>query len=191
MIDWVRWSPKRHLGGCWVLYSKSGQNLQSWKCFSYTYCTRGGKSWLYRTHRAHRVEEDTLLEATRFEGGHHRWHDGKTYYIAICTALERTPVHLSPMCNRTSPMFNTTHFATTVLPSTLRYFSCICDMTHHASYIRDQMHSCVTRLGPMCIRTSPMFNMTHFVTTVLPSTIRHAAYIRDTMHWPSPMFNTT
>jgi len=89
---------------------------------------------------------------------------------------------LSPMCNRTSLMFNTTQFVITVLPPTLRHFSCICDMTHHASYIRDPMLSCETRLGPMCNRTSPMYNMTHFVTTVLPSTMRHASYIRDTMH---------
>jgi len=54
------------------LMQQSGQYLASWKCLSYTYCARGRKSWLCRTHRAHRVEEDTLLEANRFEGGHHR-----------------------------------------------------------------------------------------------------------------------
>jgi len=60
------------------LMQLSGQDLASWKCFSYIYCARGGKSWLCRTHGAHRVEKDTLLEAHRFEGGHHRQHDGKT-----------------------------------------------------------------------------------------------------------------
>jgi len=54
------------------LMQQSGQDLASWKCFLYIYCARGKKSWLYRTYRAHCVEEDTLLEANRFEGGHHR-----------------------------------------------------------------------------------------------------------------------
>jgi len=45
------------------LMQQSGQDLASWKCFSYIYCARGGK---------YRVEEDTLLEANRFEGGHLR-----------------------------------------------------------------------------------------------------------------------
>ena len=44
------------------LMQQSGQDLASWKCFSYIYCARGGKSWLCRTCRAHRVEKDTLLE---------------------------------------------------------------------------------------------------------------------------------
>jgi len=54
------------------LMQLSGQELVSWKCFLYIYCARGGRSWLCRTYRAHRVEEDTLLESNRFEGGHHR-----------------------------------------------------------------------------------------------------------------------
>ena len=54
------------------LMQQSGQDLASWKCFSYMRRTRGGKSWLCRTYQAHRVEEDTLLEVNRFEGGHHR-----------------------------------------------------------------------------------------------------------------------
>jgi len=54
------------------LMQQSGQDLASWKCFPYIYCARGGKSWLCRTHPARRVEEDTLLEVNRFEGGHHR-----------------------------------------------------------------------------------------------------------------------
>jgi len=53
------------------LMEQSGQDLASWKCFLYIYCARGQKSWLCRTHRARRVEEDTLLEANRSEGGHH------------------------------------------------------------------------------------------------------------------------
>jgi len=60
------------------LMQLSGQDLASWKCFSYIYCARGGKSWRCRSHGAHRVEKDTLLEAHRFEEGHHRQHDGKT-----------------------------------------------------------------------------------------------------------------
>jgi len=59
------------------LMQQSGQDLASWKCFPYIYVARGRKSWLSRTHRAHRVEEDTLLEVNIFEGGHHRQHDGK------------------------------------------------------------------------------------------------------------------
>ena len=57
------------------LMQQRGQDLALWKCFWYTYCARGRKSWLCRTHQAHHVEEDTLfkLEAkNRFEGGHHR-----------------------------------------------------------------------------------------------------------------------
>jgi len=54
------------------LMQQSGQDLASWKCFSYIYCARGGKSWLCRTYQAHRVEEDTLLEVNRLEGGRHR-----------------------------------------------------------------------------------------------------------------------
>ena len=44
---------------------KSIQDLASWQCFLCIYCARGGKSWLCRTHRAHRVEEDTF-EANRY-----------------------------------------------------------------------------------------------------------------------------
>jgi len=54
------------------LMQQSGQDLASWKCFAYMCSARGGKSWLCRTHQAHRVEEDILLEVKRFEGGHHR-----------------------------------------------------------------------------------------------------------------------
>jgi len=61
------------------LMHQSCQDLASWKRFSYMYCARGGKSWLCPTYQAHRVEEDILLEVNRFEGGHHRSHDGKTY----------------------------------------------------------------------------------------------------------------
>jgi len=56
------------------LIQQSGhwQALALWKCFSYIYCGRGGKSWLCRTYQAHRVEEDIKLEVNRFGGGHHR-----------------------------------------------------------------------------------------------------------------------
>ena len=54
------------------LMQQSGQDLASWKCFSYIDCAPGGKSWLFRTFQAHCVEEDTLLEVNRFEGGYHR-----------------------------------------------------------------------------------------------------------------------
>ena len=54
------------------LMQQSGQDLASQKCFLYIYCDRGEESWLCRTYRAHHVEEDTLLEANRFEGGHDR-----------------------------------------------------------------------------------------------------------------------
>ena len=54
------------------LMQQRGQDLALLKCFSHIYCARGGKSWLCCTHQAHSVEEDTLLEAKRFEGGHHR-----------------------------------------------------------------------------------------------------------------------
>jgi len=57
---------------------QSGQDLASWKSFSYIYCTWGGKSWMCPTYRAHRVEKDILLKANRFEVGHH---SGKTYDI--------------------------------------------------------------------------------------------------------------
>jgi len=60
---------------------QSGHDLASWKCFLYIYCTRGRKSWLCRTYQTHRVEEVVFPEANRFEGGHHRQHDGKTYNI--------------------------------------------------------------------------------------------------------------
>jgi len=54
------------------LMHQSGQDLASWKFFLYTYCARGGKSWLCRTSQVHHVEKDTFLEVNRFEGGHHR-----------------------------------------------------------------------------------------------------------------------
>jgi len=54
------------------LMQQSGQDLASWKCSSYIDCARGGKSWLCRTFQAHRVEEDTLLEVNKCEGGYHR-----------------------------------------------------------------------------------------------------------------------
>jgi len=54
------------------LMQQSGQDLASWKCFSYIFCAQGGKFWLFRTCQAYRVEEDILLEVNRFEGGHHR-----------------------------------------------------------------------------------------------------------------------
>ena len=61
------------------LMQQSGQDLASWKCFSYIYCARSGKSWLCRTYRAHRVEKDTFLEVSRFEEGRvpqtTRWQD--------------------------------------------------------------------------------------------------------------------
>jgi len=77
-----RWRSAMVEGAGAGLMQQSGQDLASWKCFPYIYCARGGKSWLCRTYRAHRVHEDTLLEANRFEGGHHRQHDGKTHDIA-------------------------------------------------------------------------------------------------------------
>ena len=54
----------------------SGQDLASWKCFSYICCTTGGKSWLCCTYRAHRVEKDILLEANRFEAARFQSHTG-------------------------------------------------------------------------------------------------------------------
>ena len=83
------------------LMQQSGQDLASWKCFSYMYCARGGKSWLCRTYRAHRVDKDTLLEANRFEGGHHscRQHDGKTYDIAVI--LHRPKAYACASCGLT------------------------------------------------------------------------------------------
>jgi len=54
------------------LMQQSGQDLASWKCFLHIYCARGKKSCLYCTYQARRVEEDTLLEANRFEGEYHR-----------------------------------------------------------------------------------------------------------------------
>jgi len=49
------------------LMQQSGQDLASWKCFSYIYCARGGISWLCRTYPARHAEEDSLLEMNRFE----------------------------------------------------------------------------------------------------------------------------
>jgi len=84
------------------LMQQSGQDLASWKCISYIYCGRGGKSWLCRRYRAHRVEKDTLLEANRFEGGHHRQHDGKTYDISSkllsAATSQRYRLHLFASC---------------------------------------------------------------------------------------------
>jgi len=54
------------------LMQQSGKDLASWKCFTYIYCARGGKSWLCRTYEAHCTEEVILLEVVRFEGGHCR-----------------------------------------------------------------------------------------------------------------------
>jgi len=59
-------------GAGFKFMQQSGQDLASQKYFSYMCCARGRKSWLCRTYHAHRVEEDTLLEVNRFEGGHHR-----------------------------------------------------------------------------------------------------------------------
>jgi len=58
--------------GAGLMQQGGGQDLASWKCFLYIYCARGKKSWLCRTYQAHRVEDDTLLEANGFEGGRHR-----------------------------------------------------------------------------------------------------------------------
>jgi len=60
------------------LMQQSGQDLASWEYFSYVYCPRGRKSWLRGTYQAHCVNEDILLDANMFEGGQHRWHNGKT-----------------------------------------------------------------------------------------------------------------
>jgi len=69
LFNHLRWSAMAEVAGAGLM-QQSGQDLASWKCFSYIYCTRGGKSWLCRTYRAHHIEEDTLLESNRFEGGH-------------------------------------------------------------------------------------------------------------------------
>ena len=54
------------------LMQQSGQDLASWKCFSYIYCARGRKYWLCCTYQVHNVEEVILLEVDRFAGGQHR-----------------------------------------------------------------------------------------------------------------------
>jgi len=54
------------------LTQQSGQDLASWKCFSYIYCDRCGKSWLCSTYQVLCVEVDILLDVDRFEGGRHR-----------------------------------------------------------------------------------------------------------------------
>jgi len=72
------------------LMQQSGQNLASCKCCSYICCARGGKSWLCRTHRAHRVEKDTLLK----EGTTDNTMARRMISLRFCTTLERTPVNL-------------------------------------------------------------------------------------------------
>jgi len=73
LFNHLRWRSAMAEGaGAAGLMQQSGQDLASWKCFSKICCARGVKSWLCRTYGAHRVEKDTMLEANRFEGGHHR-----------------------------------------------------------------------------------------------------------------------
>jgi len=80
------WVPFNHLqrrsamaeGASAGLMQQSGQDLASWKHFSYIYCPRGRKSWLRGTYQADRVNEDILLEVNISEGGQHRLHNGKT-----------------------------------------------------------------------------------------------------------------
>jgi len=80
------------------LMQQSGQDLESWKCFSYISCARGGKSWLCCTCPARRVEEDILLEVNRFEGGRHV--ERRTISPASCflqpprNAVDYTHLHL-------------------------------------------------------------------------------------------------
>jgi len=51
------------------LVQQIGQDLASCKCFSYTCCAPGGKSWLCRTHRAHRIEEAPCWKRTDSKEG--------------------------------------------------------------------------------------------------------------------------
>jgi len=46
----LRWRSVMADGAGAGLMQQSGQDLALWKCFSYIYYVRGGKSWLYRTH---------------------------------------------------------------------------------------------------------------------------------------------
>ena len=61
-----------------------------------SYCTWTQGRGLCSTDQAHCVAEDVLLDVDRFEEGHHRQHDGKTYIIT--RTLHRYGLHAFESC---------------------------------------------------------------------------------------------
>ena len=79
------------------LMQQSGQDLASSKRILYMYCAGGGKSWLCGTYQARRVEKRSFSKVSRFDGGHHRLHDVKTYNIS--RSLHSPRAHVCASCD--------------------------------------------------------------------------------------------
>jgi len=73
------------------LMQQSGQDLASWKCFSYIYCARGRKSWLCRTYQARLVEEDALLEVNDSRFANATTSDLRSQWLKV--RVWQSPVH--------------------------------------------------------------------------------------------------